>query len=91
MLKATAGLPVVAFLYIRYLFKHHLFVDNLSRSATDIVHLPHPSHWVGGFELFGYAFFFGVFFYQPEKKLLGLFLCIGKVGMEFSGSEQVII
>lgn len=29
MLKAAAGLPAVAFLNIRYLFKHHLFVDNL--------------------------------------------------------------
>ena len=29
--------------------------------------------------------------FQPENKLLGLFFGIGKVGMEFSGSEQIII
>jgi len=40
---------------------------------------------VGCFEVFGYIFFFGEFIYQLEKKLLGLFLCIGKEGMEFAG------
>ena len=41
--------------------------------------------------MFGYAFLFGEFFYQPEKKLLCLFLSIGEVGMELAGSEQIVI
>jgi len=30
-------------------------------------------------------------FYQPRKELLGLFFGIGKVRVEFSGSEQIVI
>ena len=41
--------------------------------------------------MFGDAFFFGVFFYEPRKEVLGLFFDIGEVGMEFSGSEQIVI
>lgn len=91
MLKATTGLPVVAFLYIRYLFKHHLFVDNLVGLVADVIHSTNPLYLVGGFELFGYAFLFGEFFYQPEKKLLCLFLSISEVGMELAGSEQIVV
>ena len=54
-------------------------------------HTPHPSHLVGGFEVFGYAFLFGAFFYQPRKENLCFFLYIGEVGMEFAGSEQIVI
>lgn len=66
-------------------FAHH-FVD----STTNIVHLPHPSHLVDGFELFRDAFFFSVFFYQPRKEGLCFFLYIGEVGMKFTGSEQIV-
>ena len=41
--------------------------------------------------MFGDTFFFCVLFYQPRKELLGLFFGIGKVGMEFAGSKQIII
>ena len=64
-------------------FSHH----NFDYTLSDIIHSPHSRHLVGGFELFGYAFLFGEFFYQPEKKSLCLFFGIGEMGMEFAGSE----
>ena len=73
------------------LFVDELFTYHLSCSATDIVHPPHPKHLVGGFELFSHTFLFGVFFYQPEKKLLRLFFGICEMGMEFAGSEQIVV
>lgn len=45
------------------------------------IHLLHPLHLVGGFELFRDTFLFGVFFYQPRKEGLCFFLYIGEVGM----------
>lgn len=39
------------------------FVYHFDYSTTDVVHPTHPRHLVGGFELLGYAFLFGVFFY----------------------------
>ena len=91
MLKAAAGLPAVAFLNIRYLFKHHLFVDNLGGLVADVIHSTNPRHWVGGFELFSYTFFFGEFFYQSRKEGLCFFIYIGEVGIEFAGSEQIVV
>ena len=41
--------------------------------------------------MFCHAFLFGVFFYQPRKESLCLFLSIGEVGMKFAGSEQIVI
>lgn len=48
---------------------------------SDTIHLLHPLHLVGGFELFRDTFLFGVFFYQPRKEGLCFFLYIGEVGM----------
>jgi hypothetical protein len=42
---------------------------------------------IGGFELFGDAFFFGVFFYEPRKEVLCLFFDVREVGMELAGNE----
>ena len=56
-----------------------------------IWYLPHPLHLVGGFKLFCDTFLFGVFFYQPRKKLLCLFFSIGEVGMELARSEKIEI
>ena len=67
------------------------FEDDFFCTVSNIVHPPHPRHLVGGFELFGDIFFFGKVFYQSRKELLGLFFDIGKVGIEFSGSEQIVI
>ena len=39
----------------------------------------HPEHHIGGFEFFGYIFFFGEVFYQPEKKVLRLLFNICKI------------
>ena len=64
-------------------FAHH-FVD----STTNIVHLPHPSHLVDGFKLFGNTFPFGVFFYKPKKEQLCVFLHISEVGVEL---EQIAV
>lgn len=91
MLKATAGLPFAAFLYNKYLFKHHTFVDNLVGLVADVILFSYPRHLVDGFELFVYAFFFGVFFYEPRKEFLCLFFGVSKVGIEFAGSEQIVI
>lgn len=66
-------------------------IYNFCRSIADIIHLLNPFHLVGGFELLRDTFFFGEVFYKPRKKLLGLFLGIGKVEMEFAGSEQIVI
>ena len=41
--------------------------------------------------MLGESFFFGVFFYEPRKEVLGLFFDVGEVGMEPAGSEQVVI
>ena len=68
MLKATADLSVVAFLYIRYLYKHHLFVDDLGGLVADVIHSTNPCHLVSSFELFGYAFFFGDLFTNWRKR-----------------------
>ena len=74
-----------------YLVENQFTVYKFGSSITDIIHLLDPFHLVGCFEFFGNTFFFGVLFYQPRKELLGLFLCIGKEGMKFSGSEQIVI
>ena len=55
--------------------KHYLF------QCLKSIHLLHPLHLVGGFELFRDTFLFGVFFYQPRKEGLCFFLYIGEVGM----------
>ena len=81
---------VISVGYVQIVFfsnEYHLDINNFSGKITDIVHLPHPCHLVGGFELFGYAFLFGEFSYQPRKESLCLFFDVGKVGMEFNGSE----
>ena len=41
--------------------------------------------------MFGHSLFFGVFFYEPRKELLCLFFDVCDVGMEFAGSEQIVI
>ena len=41
--------------------------------------------------MFGDAFFFGVFFYEPRKELLCLFFDVCDVGMEFAGSKKIVI
>ena len=63
----------------------------LYQYASNVVHPLNPLHLVGGFELFGDAFFFGVFFCEPRKESLCLFFDVCKVGMEFAGSEQIVI
>ena len=68
-----------------------LYINHFSYSVANIIHSLYPEQHIGRFEFFGYIFFFGEFFYQPRKELLGLFLCIGKVGMEFARSEQIVI
>ena len=60
---------------------YYFLIYYLSHLRTNIVHPPHPSHLVGGFELFRDTFLFGVFFYQPRKEGLCFFLYIGEVGM----------
>lgn len=58
------------------------FSNHRSRyTYSDTIHLLHPLHLVGGFELFRDTFLFGVFFYQPRKEGLCFFLYIGEVGM----------
>ena len=49
-------------------YKHHVGIDGFHYTLSDIIHSLHPRHLVGGFELFGHAFLFGVFFYQREKR-----------------------
>ena len=71
--------------------KYYLIVYDSRCLIADIIHLLHPQHCIFRFKFFGYIFFFGEFFYQSEKKLLGLFLCIGKVRVEFAGSKQIVI
>ena len=60
-------------------------------SSSYTVRILHPLHLIGGFELFGNAFLFGVFFYKPRKEFLRLFFDVCEVGMELTGSEQVVI
>ena len=67
------------------------FEDDFFCTVSNIVQLLHPKHHIGRFEFFGYIFFFVKVFYQSEKKLLGLFFGIGKVGTKFAGSEQIVI
>lgn len=74
-----------------YLVENQFTVCNFRRFITNIIHSLHPEHHIGDFELLGDGFFFGKVFYQLEKKLLGLFLCISKVEMEFAGSDQIAI
>ncbi len=52
--------------------------------VADIVHFLHPQHLVGFFEFFGYIFFFGKFFYQPEKHSGCLLLDVIKVCDKFA-------
>ena len=42
---------------------YQFVVDNLSCSASYIIHLPNPQHLVFGFELFGHTFLLGKLFY----------------------------
>ena len=41
--------------------------------------------------MFRDTFLFGVFFYQPRKEFLCLLFGVGEVGVEFAGSEQIVI
>lgn len=72
-------------------YKNHLTIHNFYCTIANIIHPSHPRQLVGSFELFDDAFFFGAFFYQPEKNGLHLFFDVGKLGMEFSRSEQIVI
>ena len=54
---------------------------------SNAIHLLYPLHLVSSFEVFGYTFFFGVFFYEPRKEILRLLLDICEVGMELAGSD----
>ena len=72
-------------------YEHHVWIDSFDYTLSDVIHSLHPLHLIGGFELFGDAFFFGVFFYKPRKEFLRLFLDVCKRRMEFAGSEQVVI
>ena len=85
---------VISVGYVQIVFfsnEYHLDINNFSGKITDIVHFPHPSRLVGGFELFGNSFFFGKLIYQPKKESLCLFFGVGKLGMKLAGSEQVVI
>ena len=67
------------------------FVNYLYSYTMYTIHPLHPLHLVGGFELFGDSFFFGVFFYEPRKEILCLLFDVCEVGMEPTGSEKIVI
>ena len=75
------GLTLLSVVSPFSLYKNQ-FSNHRSRyTYSDTIHLLHPLHLVGGFELFRDTFLFGVFFYQPRKEGLCFFLYIGEVGM----------
>lgn len=63
-------------------------IYNFCCSITDVIHLLHLEHHIGCFGFFGYIFFFGEVFYQPEKHILCLLIYIGKVSVQFTFCEQ---
>ena len=66
------------------------FTTSLTRSRMLSI-LLYPFHLVLRFQLFGHALLLGVFFYQPKKECLCLFLYISEVTVELAGSEQVAV
>ncbi len=67
-------------------YKDHIRINSFCYTRSDVVHLLHPLHLVGSFELFGDTFFFGVFFYEPRKELLCLFFDVCEVRVELAES-----
>ena len=58
---------------------------------TDIIHHPHPAHLIFRFQLFGDAFLFRHFFYEPGEKILRLRFDFGKVDVQPAVHIQVKI
>ena len=70
---------------------NNFFFDIFIDWPLNIIYTLHPLHLVCCFEVFSNTCFFGVFFYEPRKKILCLFFDVCEVGMEFAGSEQIVI
>ncbi len=58
------------------------------RTVADVVHLLYPSHLIGGFQRFGYAFILCHFLHQPGIHFLGLLGNLPQVGFQFSGEQH---
>lgn len=56
-------------------------------TVADVVHLLYPSHLIGGFQRFGYAFILCHFLHQPGIHFLGLAVDLLQVGFQLA-SEQ---
>lgn len=75
--------------YLLSLSVNYFGIYNLSRSLGSIIHLAHPQHLVGCFELFGAAFFLCESLYKIVVHLLRPFINIGKIFVQLAFSEQV--
>ena len=68
-------------------YEHHVGIDSFHYTFSDIIHLLHPLHLVGSFELLGDTFPDGDVGGEAGEQFLGLFIDVGEVGMELAGSE----
>lgn len=64
-------------------------VHNFSCSLDGVIHLANQQHLIGGFELFGAAFFFGERLHEFVVYLLRLFVNVGKVFVQFAFCEHI--
>ena len=69
---------------LRLYLVNYICIYNFRCTITDIIHLLHPQHHISCFEFFVYIFFFGKFFYQPEKHIGCLLLDVIKVCDKFA-------
>ena len=73
------------------LYKDQFSLDDLLGTVSDAVHPAHPIQLIGCFQGFGHAL---GFLHLPDgqcKLLLGLLVQLGKIAVQLTGQEQLII
>ena len=73
------------------LYKDQFSLDDLLGTVSDTVHPAHPIQLIGCFQGFGHAL---GFLHLPDgqcKLLLGLLVQLGKIAVQLTGQEQLII
>ena len=71
--------------------ENQLGLDNLLGTVADAVHPAHPFQLIGGFQGFSHAL---SFLHLPDgqcKLFLGLLVQLGKIAVQFTGQEQLVV
>ncbi len=59
--------------------------------VPDVVHLPHPQHWMLRFEMLGYTLPLGHLLCQQEHLLRRLLVDVGEVGVQPAAGQKLSV